>query len=110
MGEAVELRAYLADLRNDELLVRSALVRLRIHRRTLRLDFESAPRGKRHPRRKDVPKLDQFARTDQSRRPQDSLRVHEIGRAALIVFPPLGRTSLVVGGRLPGLRAGRVAY
>ena len=69
--EAVELRADLADLGDDDLLIRAAPVRQLVHERALGVDVEAPCAEKRHRRPEHVREFDHLAGLDQLRRVRD---------------------------------------
>ena len=107
MGETVELRAHLADLAYDQLLVAAPAVRLRVHEGAFGVHVEAPRAEDRHRRVEHVAELNHLAGPDQSRRPQHGLRLHVVGGTSLVAGPPFGGTALIVGGRLPRLGTGR---
>jgi hypothetical protein len=103
MGEAVELRADLTDLTDNEFLIAAASVRLRVHECAFGMHVESARSEERHLGVERVADLDHFARANELRRPQHRLRLHVIGGAALVVRSLFRGASLGVGRGLPRL-------
>src|SRR5882762_11514943 len=103
MSKAVELGSDLTDLRNDKLLVGAAAIRLGSKRCALRIDFEAPSCGQRHCAGQDVSQLDHLAGPNETRSFQHGLRIHEVGRAALITCSPFRRTTLAISRWLPRL-------
>ena len=103
VAERVELRAHLADLGHDQLLVRAATIRARIVPRALGDDLESPAGGKRHRFGQHAAKLEDFTRLDEPRGAEHGLGLHVIARASLVARAPLRGTALAVRRRLPRL-------
>src|SRR5262245_61913215 len=103
MGEAVELRADLTNLTDNELLIAAAAVRLRVHECAFGMHVESPRSEERHLGVERMADLYHFARANELSRSQHGLRLHVVAGAALVVWPPFRGTSLRVGRGLPRL-------
>ena len=111
VGEAVELRADLPDLGNDDLLVAPAPVGELVHERAFDVHIETPRTEERHIRIEHVSEFYDLAGLDQLDCVEHRLRLHVVGGAALVVRAPLGGTALVVRRRRPArsLRQDRAA-
>jgi len=104
--EAVELRADLADLGGDDLLVAAARVPAGVHEGALGVQVEDARAGEGHAGPEHVAQLDDLAGLDEPRAAQHDLGVlHVVARAALVARAPLRRAALGFGRHVP-LRGG----
>src|ERR1044072_4449168 len=102
--EGVELRADLAELGDDELLVHLAGVLER--RRGLGVDVEHAPGVDERLlriRREQRAELEALAGPDQLRRAHYALARHHVRRAALVAGAPLRRAALALGRHAPSV-------
>src|SRR5262245_9495325 len=106
MGEAVELRADLTDLCNNQLLVAVALIRAEWTSAALGVHIVLPAGIERHVPSQDVCEFEGLARLDQLCRPQHVGGLHVIGRAAFIRGAPFRGAALVWQRWLPALGAG----
>ena len=98
MGKAIELRAHLTDLADDQFLVASAAVRLRVHEGAFGMHIEAARAEKWHRGAEHMAEFDDLAGADQLRRPQHGLGLHMIAGTALVAGPHFdGQRSACVG-------------
>jgi len=104
VGEAIELGADLADLREHHLLVGDAVVGAGHRAGNLDMHVEAARAGERHVGVEHVRELDDLAGLDQLERIEHRLRLHVVGRAALVTGAPFRWTALAVGRRQPRRR------
>ena len=109
VGEAVELRAHLADLGQDHLFVAAASIRLGVHERPLDVHVESPRARNRHVGREHVADLDDLAGADQAGRAQHGLGLHVVARPALVAGAPLRGAPLAVRRGPPRLSVERFA-
>ena len=107
MGEAVELRADLADFREHHLLVAAALVGLWVHECALQVHVEAPRAEERHTSAKHVREVDHLAGLDQLDGVEHDLRFHEIAGAALVADAPFRRAASAFGAALPTMGSAR---
>jgi hypothetical protein len=104
--EAVELRPDLSDLGHDELLVAAAPIGEVVHERALDVHVEAPRAEERHAGAEHLPELDDLAGLDQLDRVEHGLRLHVIGRAALVARAPFRRAARAFRRRRPTRRLG----
>jgi hypothetical protein len=69
------------------------------------MHLEGARGLQRHRGFQPSPQLEYLTRPNEPGGAEHRFRFHVIGRAPLIAGTPSGRTALIVGGRMPRLRA-----
>src|SRR5262249_21569220 len=106
MGEAIELRTDLTDLRDNHLLVAVALVRSEWTGAALGMHIVLPTGIERHVPSQDVSQFEGLARLEQLWRWQHVGRLHVIARPAFIRRAPFRGASLVRRRWLPALGDG----